>query len=71
MNNIRRLVYSFFELPHVVRLDVARSLDLLEDGDEQLYDMKMWCRVLLRARDRGLLEKLREKVREQHSDERI
>jgi hypothetical protein len=71
MNEIRRLVYRFVELPHVTKHDIAHSLNLIEDDDEQFYEMELWNRIILRAHDRGLLAKLREKVQEQYSDERV
>jgi hypothetical protein len=71
MNKIRLLVYRFVELPHVIQLDIARSLNLIEDGDEQLCGKELWHRVIAGVNDKGLLAKFREKVREQYSDERV
>jgi hypothetical protein len=71
MNEIRRLVYRFLELPYVTRLDIARSLNLIEDVDEQLCGKELWCRVAAGVNDKGLLAKFREKVQEQYSNERV
>ena len=68
MRPARILTYRFFDLPHVVRMDVAQELDLIEDEDEGLRDFELFERVFRRARERSLLADLWEKVESRHGD---
>lgn len=68
MKKSRILTYRFFELPHVKRLDVVRDLSLIRDEDEGLSDTELFHRIMMRARDEGLLAELWDKVQEQHND---
>jgi len=62
MNNSRALAYNFFELPHVKRMDIARKLELITDQDEGLYDWDLYKRIIQRAVDKGLINKLLQEV---------
>lgn len=64
----RRLVYRFYGLSYVVRLDIARRLGLVEDVDAGISDSEFGRRVFERARTRNLLGDLWEAVEARYSD---
>jgi hypothetical protein len=68
MDPIRVLTYRFFDLAHVVRIDTARKLGLLEDKDEGLQDYELFERVLTRAAKNHLLVQLWDEVELKHGD---
>ena len=68
MNPIRVLTYRFFELPHLVRRDIARKLDLLRDSDEGLQDFELFEQLYNRSRDVNQLADFWETVQSQHGD---
>ena len=67
---IRILTYRFFGLAHVIRIDIARELNLLRDEDEGLEDYELFTRILTRAAKENLLEKLWDIIEKQHGDEK-
>ena len=68
MDPARILTYRFFELAHVARVGIARTLNLLKDEDEGLQDFQLFDRVFQRAVETGSLSELWEKVEECHDD---
>lgn len=64
----RRLVYRFYGLSYVVRLDISRILGLLEDGDAGISDSEFGKRVFERAKTRHLLGDLWEAVESRYLD---
>jgi hypothetical protein len=64
----RALVYRFFELPHLVRLDIARELNLLHDSDEETQDFKLFEGVFKRAKQDAVLAELWDRIEEEHND---
>lgn len=54
----RDLVYRFWSLPMSGRRDIAIALGLLEPGDMQLKESERYGRALLRAKERGLIDRL-------------
>jgi hypothetical protein len=64
----RALVYRFFELPHLVRLDIARELNLLHDSDEESQDFKLFEGVFKRAKQDAVLAELWDRIEEAHND---
>lgn len=68
MDPVRVLTYRFFDLAHVVRIDIARELNLLRDEDEGLKDYELFGRVLRRAAQEKLLAELWDKIEERHGD---
>lgn len=71
MDDARRLTYRFLTLPFRKRMAVSLGLELIEDGDGGLQDADLFRRVFRRAREKGLLEGLWQKVAAAHglSDE--
>ena len=70
MNPARTLTYRFFDLPHIVRIDVARSLGLYRDEDEGLQDFELFGRIFERAIAENALAALWDAVERQHADGR-
>ena len=70
MNPERTLTYRFFDLPHIVRLEIARTLDLYHDEDEGLQDFELFARIFKRAIDADVLADLWGCIEEQHGDGR-
>lgn len=68
MDPIRILTYRFFELPHLVRRDIARELDLLNDTDEGLQDFELFEKWYNRAEEGGLLADFWDRVQDHHTD---
>lgn len=60
----RALVYRFFELPYLVRLDIARELNLLYDSDEESQDFKSFEEVFKRAKQDAVLAELWDRIEE-------
>ncbi|AVQ13049.1 Calcineurin-like phosphoesterase family protein [Leptospira santarosai] len=58
MNSLRTIALRFFELTLSKRLAIAGKFNLFEDEDVDQPDYEKFRRVLLRAKERGLLEKL-------------
>jgi predicted MPP superfamily phosphohydrolase len=67
---IRILTYRFFDLAHVVRIDIARDLKLLRDEDEGLEDYELFNRILTRAAKEKLLDQLWDIIEKQHGDKK-
>jgi hypothetical protein len=63
---VRTLTYRFFSLAHVVRLEIAADLKLLRDEDEGLQDYELFTRVLKRAVEAQLLDRLWDEVEARH-----
>jgi len=70
MDPVRVLTYRFFDLAHVVRIDIASELGLLKDEDEGLQDYELFERILTRAAKENLLIQLWDKIEKRHSDEK-
>ena len=70
MDRVRVLTYRFFNLAHVVRIDIARELKLLKDEDEGLQDYELFERVFTRAARENLLVQLWDKIEERHGDKK-
>lgn len=68
VNRGRILTYRFFELPHVLRLDTMRELNLIDEEDEGITDTELFRRIMERARERGQLAELWDKVQRKHGD---
>ena len=62
MNYTRRLVYDFMRLPHVTKLDIARDLDLLSEGYNELPDQELFKEIFSKAKATDNLTKLREAI---------
>ena len=71
MDDARTLTYRFLTLPFRKRMAASLGLELIEDGDGALQDAELFKRVFRRARQRGQLEGLWQKVAAAHglSDE--
>ena len=59
MTSLRTLSIQYFKLTFSKKLEIAGSLDLFEDTDTKLPDHERFRRVLLRARERNLLNELK------------
>lgn len=70
MNPARALTYRFFDLPHIDRIDVARSLGLYRDEDEGLQDFELFGRIFDRAIAANVLAALWDAVERKHADGR-
>ncbi|OLY65139.1 metallophosphoesterase [Leptospira santarosai] len=58
MNSLRTITLRFFELTLSKRLAIAGKFNLFEDEDVDQPDYEKFRRILLRAKERGLLEEL-------------
>ena len=70
MNRERTLTYRFFDLPHIVRLRIARDLALYQDEDEGLHDFELFARVFQRAIETAVLPELWDRIEQTHNDRR-
>jgi IS5 family transposase len=68
MNPVRTLTYRFFDLSHIVRIDVARSAGLYHDEDEGLQDFELFARIFERAAADNALAALWDTVERMHAD---
>ncbi|SEQ94564.1 metallophosphoesterase [Thalassovita taeanensis] len=59
MTSLRTLSIRYFKLTFSKKLEIAGSLDLFEEADTKLPDHERFRRVLLRARERDLLDELK------------
>lgn len=66
MSPERILTYRFFELPHIIRIDIARELGLMRDEEKGLDDLQLFANVFARAADAKLLSELWNKVAFHH-----
>jgi len=64
----RVLTYRFFDHPHIVRIDIARKLDLYRDEDEGLQDFELFELIFRRAVDENRLAELWNEVEKRHGD---
>ncbi len=62
MNPLRQLTYRFLSLPYDVRLKVAQELSLIQDDDDGLHGNELFKRFFQRAKEKQLIEKLKEIV---------
>lgn len=62
MDTLRDISVRFFKLSLSQKSAIAGKLGLLEDEDMSQPDFERFRRVLIRARDRGLIEKLEQEV---------
>lgn len=58
----REVVHRFFKLPISKKSEILGQLDLLAESDRALPDVEKSKRALLRAKERGLLDKLIELI---------
>ena len=70
MDPARILTYRFFDLSHVVRINIASELGLYLDEDEGLKDSELFDRIFDRACSKDVLDLLWDKVEEKHGDEK-
>jgi len=59
MTSLRTLSIRYFKLTFSKKLEIAGSLELFEEDDTKLPDHERFRRVLLRARERNLLDELK------------
>lgn len=70
MNADRTLTYRFFDLPHIARIDIARSLGLYKDEDEGIPDSELFSRLIKRASSENKLPDLWDGIESKHNDGR-
>lgn len=58
MTSLRKLSIRFFNMTFSKKFEIAGSLDLFEESDTKLPDHERFRRVLLRARERKMLDAL-------------
>ncbi|HDR8996991.1 TPA: hypothetical protein QDB01_002920 [Burkholderia vietnamiensis] len=63
MESLRDISVRFFKLTLSQRSAIAGKLDLLEEEDINQPDFERFRRVLLRAKERGLMEELDAEVK--------
>ncbi|KWE98068.1 hypothetical protein WL81_01970 [Burkholderia ubonensis] len=63
MESLRDISVRFFKLTLSQRSAIAGKLDLLEEEDINQPDFERFRRVLLRAKERGLMEELDREVK--------
>ena len=54
----RDLLFRFWQLGSSERRDIATSLGLLEDGEIDLPEPERYGRALIRAGERGIIDKV-------------
>ena len=54
----RDLLFRFWRLASSERRDIATSLSLLEDGEIDLPEPERYGRALIRAGERGIIDKV-------------
>ena len=64
----RKLAYKFFALPPHMQLGIALELNLVEDEDRSLSEVKMLQTFFKRAEEQELLGELWEKVMEKSNN---
>ena len=64
MDTLRDVSIRFFKLTLSQKSAIAGKLNLLEEEDANQPDFERFRRVLIRARDRGLVSALDREVRE-------
>ena len=62
MTSLRTLSIKYFKLTFSKKLEIAGKLDLFEEEDTKLLDYERFRRVLLRARERGILSELESEI---------
>ena len=63
MDTLREISVRFFKLTLSQKSAIAGKLNLLEEEDANQPDFERFRRVLLRARERGIVENLDTEVR--------
>lgn len=66
VNPKRRLVYRFYGLPYVRRLEVVTKLKLVADEDQDLKEEERYPLYFRRAEESGILDQLWTAVEQQH-----
>ena len=67
-NPLRRLTYRFLNLSYRVRIDIAQTLDLLQDEDKGLSEVEKFKNFYLRAKRENKLEHFWSEVEKRYSD---
>ena len=67
-NPPRRLAYHFLDLPYHVQMEIAQTLDLLQDEDRDQLDDELFRRFFRRAAGSGKLPDLWNEVEKKHPD---
>lgn len=62
MNIARKMVYQFFDLPYVRRMDVVTKLGLTRDSDSEIPENQRYPEYFKRATELGVVEELREAI---------
>ena len=63
----RALARRFFQLGYVQKVKLAAELSLLDEADDDLTDQERQRRYLVRAKEKGLLQKLWDRVEQLHN----
>jgi len=66
VNPARKLIYRFLSLPYVVRLEIARELDLIREEDARLSERDLYPLYFARAKENHKLERLWRDVESRH-----
>jgi hypothetical protein len=66
VNPARKLIYRFLSLPYLVRLEIARNLDLIREEDAKLAERDLYPLYFARARENRKLEMLWNEVEKRH-----
>jgi predicted phosphodiesterase len=66
VNPKRRLVYRFYGLPYVRRLEVVTKLKLVADEDQDLKEEERYPLYFRRAEENGILDQLWAAIEQQH-----
>ena len=65
MDPAKTLTYRFLSLPHLIRLEIAQEMGLLQEQDEGLLDAELLVRMIDRAAANRQLAELWHRVEEQ------
>lgn len=68
VNRTRRLAFRYSSLPYQVRLEVARALELIDEDERMLPDRELFHRILARAVEGQLLDRLWDEIERRHPE---
>lgn len=58
----RQLVYKFFELPYVIKMQIVTDLGLVEAGDSEVLESARMASYFKRATDQGKMQQFVDRI---------
>jgi len=71
MNPNRAIIYRFYRLPQITRIEVLKSVGLFEAGDASLADEALFEKAFKRAKELNLLGKLWDELAKRYPSEQL